>query len=62
MCAGKSFYRSDAHLAWDLIADWHDAAVRQLQHADDLAGHDVQRHLGHQGRSSRRGVRQTVAH
>lgn len=50
------------HLAWDLIADWHDAVVCQLKQADDLAGHDVQCHLGHHGGSACRGVRQAVAH
>lgn len=50
------------HLARDLIADWHDAAVSQLQHAHHLAGHHVQRHLGNRGNPSCWGVRKAVAH
>lgn len=51
-----------SHLARDLVADGHDAAVGQLQHTDHLTGHHIQRHLGHHGDSSCWCVCQTVAH
>lgn len=51
-----------SHLARDLVADRHDAAVGQLQHTDHLTAHHIQGHLGHHGDSSCWGVCQTVAH
>lgn len=50
------------HLARDLIADWHNAAVCQLQHTHHFAGHHIQRQLGNHGNTTRWDVRKTVTH
>jgi len=58
--AGHSWPRT--HLARDLMADWHDAAVCQLKDTHHLAGQDIQRHLGYHSNSACWGVHQAVAY